>query len=144
MTTEVTNLDSVDRPEQIKLLFEEIRNMQMKINELQEELEIISKEQNKTQNLVKGGSQPNKQINIKGPDGGPGSLVIAKIMKKARSGPKHKGITSNEAERLLEEEGLDRSRQTVLNILDKISENFPGYKLRKGSASKATALYADK
>lgn len=141
---EKTDLEAVERPEQMKLLFEEIRNMQMKINELQEEIEMVSESQDKTQNLIKGGTQPDKQIKIEDKDGGPGSLVVAKIMKKARSGAKHKGISSGEAERLLEDEGYDRSRQSVLNILEKISKKFPGYQLRKGSASKPTALYADK
>lgn len=140
-TDEVTE---VQRPEQMQMMFDEIRNLQMQLNQLKEDMEILMEEQEKTQKLIQGGSQPKEQIQIVSDKGGPGCLPVAKIMKEARSDAKHKGITSSEAETLLKEEGYDRSRQSVLNILDRIASEFPNYEVRKGGSSKPTALYFSK
>jgi hypothetical protein len=123
--------------EQYRSLMEEIRNLQVKLGNLQEENEVLRENQDELKNLVKGGSQPSKQLQIE-QNGGPGCKEVALIMKEARQG---RGISSSEAENLLEREGVERSRQTVLNILERISDEFPKYGIRKGSSSKPTALY---
>ncbi|MFB6226287.1 MAG: hypothetical protein ABEJ02_02960 [Candidatus Paceibacteria bacterium] len=123
--------------EQYRSLMEEIRNLQVKLGNLEEENEILRENQEELKNLVKGGSQPSKQLQIE-QNGGPGCKEVALIMKEAREG---RGITSSEAENLLEKQDVNRSRQTVLNILERIADEFPKYGVRKGSSTKPTALY---
>lgn len=134
------DIQDIARPEQLQLLFEEVRNLQVQLRELKDDVEIVLENQDKTQNLVKGGKQPKKHIKVKG-DEGPGSLVVAKIMKQAREGPDHSGVSSKEADRILQDEGYSRSRQSVLNLLEKIGDQFMNYEVKKGASSKPTTLY---
>jgi len=123
--------------EQYRSLMEEIRNLQVKLGNLEEENEILRENQEEMKNLIKGGSQPKKQLRVE-KNGGPGCKEVALIMKKARQG---QGITSSEAEKCLKNQGVDRSRQSVLNLLEEIADEFPNYGVRKGTRSKPTALY---
>lgn len=134
------DINEMQRPERIQLLFEEIRNLQQKLSELENDNQIIQENQEEIKNLIKGGTQPDKQLKVV-QNGGPGCKEVAMIMKRARMGAKHQGISSTETLNLLKEQGIERSRQSVLNILDRIEDEFPNYHLRKGDSSKPTALF---
>lgn len=142
MTDQIDNFGELQRPERIQLLFEEIRNLQMSVNELAEKQEMIRKQVERNEKLIKGGNQPSKQLKIE-ENGGPGCLAVGKVMQKAKKGAVHKGVTSSEAEDILQDQGYDRSRQAVLNMMQKISTKFPGfaYKKRKSEGKENVLFY---
>jgi len=136
------NFGELQRPERIQLLFEEIRNLQMSLNEIAERQELIKKQVERNEKLIKGGNQPSKQLRVE-QNGGPGCLAVGKVMQSAKSGAVHKGVTSSEAEKILEDEGYERSRQAVLNMMQKISDKFSGfvYKKRKSEGKENVLFY---
>lgn len=142
MIEETENLGEMQRPKRLQLLFEEIRNLQMSINELAERQELIKQQVERNEKLIKGGNQPSKQLKIE-ENGGPGCLAVGKVMQAAKKGAVHKGVTSSEAEKILEDQGYDRSRQAVLNMMQKISNKFSGfrYKKRKSEGKENVLFY---
>lgn len=109
--------------------------MQMKMREIEENQELILNQVEDNQRFIKGGSQPDKQIKVCEEDQHgnkvPGSSPVSKIMYKARRGSDQSGITSSQCHDIVEDHGFERTRQSVLNMMESISNSFPGYEYKK-------------
>jgi len=119
-------------------------DLQERIKELEERQDKILDNQKEMIRLIRGGTQPDKQIKIKGEDGGPGDAVVAKIISKARQGNSRSGCTSSKAHKIVEDAGYERSRQAILNMLETMSHEFDHLKYKKRKSSgQENVLYHD-
>lgn len=114
-------------------VLEQIDQKLGKVDELEDDLQEIK-------NLVKGGDQPSSKLIVK-KNGGPGCPTIGKVMKQVKNGGKYDGLSVSQVENILEENGHDRSRKSVLNLMRKISDEFENFKFRKGNSTRASELH---
>lgn len=141
------NISEMPQPERLQLVLEELRNVQMKMQEVEQNQEKILEQLGENRNLIKGGSQPSKQIKVTDTDeygnNVPGSTVVAKVMAKARNRSGRNGVSSSEVHKIVEDEGFERSRQSILNMMDKIGDSFSGfmYKKRKSNGQENVLFY---
>jgi len=104
-----------------------------------EKLEEMDQRLQQIENVVKGGNQPDSKLQVE-KNGGPGCKPVALIMKEARQGGKFNGVEVGTAESILQREGHDRRRKAVLNLMRRISEEFPKFKFRKGNSTRGSEL----
>lgn len=134
LDAEIQDIGNASDQQLLSVILQELKNVKKQNVELREELNDLKK-------IVQGGKQPDEHLKVLGPQGGVGHPAIGKVMKAAKDGGQHSGVEAGQVENILDAEGFDRTRKSVLNIMRKIADNFPPFKFRKGNSSRGSQLH---